>query len=105
MKLAVASDHAGVALKARVLEVLLSEGHDAADLGTNTTDPVDYPDYAEAVALAVLDGQAELAVLICGSMTGLPCRITALRNGLGTSQNSAFPDGARWPASNNGAYA
>src|ERR1035438_5575275 len=43
MKLAVASDHAGVALKARVLEQLLSEGHQADDLGTNTTDPVDYP--------------------------------------------------------------
>jgi ribose 5-phosphate isomerase B len=70
MKLAVASDHAGVALKARVLEQLLSEGHDAADLGTNTTDPVDYPDYAEAVALAVLGGQAERAVLICGSGAG-----------------------------------
>jgi ribose 5-phosphate isomerase B len=70
MKLAVASDHAGVALKARVLEQLLSEGHQAADLGTNTTDPVDYPDYAEAVALAVLGGRAERAVLICGSGAG-----------------------------------
>src|ERR1035437_2023009 len=70
MKLAVASDHAGVALKAWVLEQLLSEGHDAADLGTNTTDPVDYPDYAEAVALAVLGGRAERAVLICGSGAG-----------------------------------
>src|ERR1017187_8221703 len=59
MKLAVASDHAGVALKALVLRQLLSDGHDASDLGTNTTDPVDYPDYAEAVALAVLGGQAE----------------------------------------------
>jgi ribose 5-phosphate isomerase B len=70
MKLAVASDHAGVALKARVLEQLLSDGHQAADLGTNTTDPVDYPDYAEAVALAVLGGRAERAVLICGSGAG-----------------------------------
>src|ERR1039458_2032664 len=71
MKLAVASDHAGVALKARVLEQLLSEGHDAADLGTNTTDPVDYPDYAEAVALAVLGGRAERAVLIDRKSTRL----------------------------------
>jgi ribose 5-phosphate isomerase B len=70
MKLAVASDHAGVALKALVLRQLLSDGHDASDLGTNTTDPVDYPDYAEAVALAVLGGQAERAVLICGSGAG-----------------------------------
>jgi ribose 5-phosphate isomerase B len=70
MKLAVASDHAGVALKARVLEELLTDGHQAADLGTCTTDPVDYPDYARKVALAVLDGQAERAVLICGSGAG-----------------------------------
>jgi ribose 5-phosphate isomerase B len=70
MKLAVASDHAGVALKARVMEQLLSDGHEVADLGTYTTDPVDYPDYAKAVALAVLRGQAERAVLICGSGAG-----------------------------------
>jgi ribose 5-phosphate isomerase B len=70
MKLAVASDHAGVALKARVMEQLRKEGHEAADLGTYTTDPVDYPDYAKKVALAVLGGQAERAVLICGSGAG-----------------------------------
>jgi ribose 5-phosphate isomerase B len=70
MKLAVAADHAGVALKARVLEQLRKEGHEATDLGTFTTDPVDYPDYAKAVALAVLGGQAERAVLICGSGAG-----------------------------------
>ena len=70
MKLAVASDHAGVALKARVIEQLTREGHEATDLGTCTTDPVDYPDYAKAVALAVLSGQAERAILICGSGAG-----------------------------------
>lgn len=70
MKLAAASDHAGVALKARVIEQLLKEGHEVTDLGTCTTDPVDYPDYAKAVALAVLGGQAERAILICGSGAG-----------------------------------
>jgi ribose 5-phosphate isomerase B len=70
MKLALASDHAGVALKARVIEQLRKEGHEATDLGTCTTDPVDYPDYAKAVALAVLGGQAERAILICGSGAG-----------------------------------
>jgi ribose 5-phosphate isomerase B len=70
MKLAVASDHAGVALKARVIEQLRKEGHEADDLGTCTTDPVDYPDYAKAVALAVLSGQADRAILICGSGAG-----------------------------------
>ncbi len=70
MKLAVASDHAGVALKARVIEELRKDGHEATDLGTCTTDPVDYPDYAKAVALAVLTGQADRAILICGSGAG-----------------------------------
>jgi ribose 5-phosphate isomerase B len=70
MKLAVASDHAGVALKARVMQQLRAEGHEVADLGTYTTVAVDYPDYARKVALAVLGGQAERAVLICGSGAG-----------------------------------
>jgi ribose 5-phosphate isomerase B len=70
MKLVTASDHAGVALKARVMEQLVKEGHEVRDLGTCTTDPVDYPDYAKAVALAVLSGEAERAILICGSGAG-----------------------------------
>jgi ribose 5-phosphate isomerase B len=70
MKLVTASDHAGVALKARVMVDLLKAGHDVTDLGTNTTDAVDYPEYAQKVALAVLSGQAERAILICGSGAG-----------------------------------
>ena len=70
MKLVTASDHAGVTLKTRVMEQLRKEGHDVTDLGTCTTDPVDYPDYAKAVALAVLKGEAERAILICGSGAG-----------------------------------
>src|ERR1035441_4430658 len=70
MKLVLASDHAGVALKARVIEQLRKEGHEVADLGTYTTDAVDYPVYAKKVALAVLGGQAERAILICGSGAG-----------------------------------
>ena len=46
------------------------DGHEVEDLGTNTVDPVDYPDYAKAVALAVLEGRAERAILICGSGAG-----------------------------------
>jgi ribose 5-phosphate isomerase B len=70
MKLVTASDHAGVALKARVMEQLVNEGHQVRDLGACTTEPVDYPDYAKAVALAVLGGEAERAILICGSGAG-----------------------------------
>lgn len=70
MKLAVASDHAGFPLKATVIEDLRKLGHEVIDLGTDSTAPVDYPDYAQAVARAVLDGRAERAVLICGSGAG-----------------------------------
>jgi ribose 5-phosphate isomerase B len=70
MNLAVASDHAGFPLKARVAEELRKLGHEVTDLGTNSTESVDYPDYAKAVAEAVLKGDAERAVLICGSGAG-----------------------------------
>ena len=69
MKVAVASDHAGFPLKARVLDEVRKLGHEPLDLGTNSTDPVDYPDYARAVADALSDG-VERAVLICGSGAG-----------------------------------
>jgi ribose 5-phosphate isomerase B len=70
MKVAVGSDHAGFTLKQEVAESLRKEGYDVIDVGTNSTAPVDYPDYAEKVALAVKDGRAERAVLICGSGVG-----------------------------------
>lgn len=70
MNLVVASDHAGYPLKARVIDELRQAGHQVADLGTDSTDPVDYPDYARAVALAILAGRAERAVLLCGSGAG-----------------------------------
>ncbi|HEY2017913.1 MAG TPA: ribose 5-phosphate isomerase B [Bryobacteraceae bacterium] len=70
MNLVVACDHGGFPLKVRVIEELRQEGHQVTDLGTNSTDPVDYPDYARAVAEAILQGHAERAVLICGSGAG-----------------------------------
>ncbi|MBZ5585119.1 MAG: ribose 5-phosphate isomerase B [Acidobacteriia bacterium] len=70
MKLAVASDHAGFPLKGRVIDELRRLGHEVADLGTDSTTPVDYPDYARAVAHAILEGRAERAVLLCGSGAG-----------------------------------
>ena len=70
MKVAVGSDHAGFTLKQEVAESLRKEGYDVVDVGTNSTAAVDYPDYAEKVALAVKDGRAERAVLICGSGVG-----------------------------------
>jgi ribose 5-phosphate isomerase B len=70
MHVAVASDHAGFSLKETVLAYLRGLGHTVEDLGTCDTTPVDYPDFAEAVANAVLNGRVERAVLICGSGVG-----------------------------------
>jgi ribose 5-phosphate isomerase B len=70
MHVAVASDHAGFLLKEEVLEYLAGLGHSVEDLGTHNTTPVDYPDFAAAVAQAVLSERVERAVLICGSGVG-----------------------------------
>jgi ribose 5-phosphate isomerase B len=70
MNLAVASDHAGFPLKAGVIEALRGAGHQVIDLGTASADPVDYPDYARAIADAIRTGRAERAVLLCGSGAG-----------------------------------
>jgi RpiB/LacA/LacB family sugar-phosphate isomerase len=70
MHVAIASDHAGFALKAKVFEFLGGLGYTVEDLGTCDPTPVDYPDFAEAVAEAILSRRAERAVLICGSGVG-----------------------------------
>jgi ribose 5-phosphate isomerase B len=70
MKVAIAADHAGFALKQDLIPALRSLGHDVHDLGTHTTDPVDYPDTARDVAQAVLTGAVARGVLICGSGVG-----------------------------------
>jgi len=70
MRIAVACDHAGFPLKDEVISVIQSSGNDVIDLGTYNQEPVDYPDYAEKAARAILQGQAERGVLICGSGVG-----------------------------------
>ena len=70
MRIAVGSDHAGYSLKDHVASWLAESGHAVYDLGTHSADPVDYPDFAAAVAQAVLDGRADRGVIICGSGAG-----------------------------------
>jgi ribose 5-phosphate isomerase B len=71
MKFAVASDHAGYPLKQQVIEDLKAAGHEPSDLGTFHPElPDDYPDFATLVCEAVRSGQAERAVLLCGSGVG-----------------------------------
>jgi ribose 5-phosphate isomerase B len=70
VKIAVATDHAGFPLKAAVLDTVRAAGHEVLDLGTNSTDPVDYPDYAEKLGRAIQSGQVERGILLCGSGVG-----------------------------------
>lgn len=70
MKVAIGFDHAGFPLKSVVVSVLRDLGHEVSDLGTDSTEPVDYPDYARQVALAVLAGDCERGVVVCGSGVG-----------------------------------
>lgn len=70
MRIAIGADHGGFELKKRILEYLNEAGHTVVDLGTDKAEPVDYPDYAKAVAEAVLQGKAELGILVCGSGVG-----------------------------------
>jgi ribose 5-phosphate isomerase B len=70
MKIVIGSDHAGFALKNSAGDLLRSLGHQVLDVGAFNENPSDYPDFAEAVGRAVLDGRAERGVLICGSGVG-----------------------------------
>jgi ribose 5-phosphate isomerase B len=69
--IAIASDHAGVALKAELVRQVQARGLDIEDLGPSDTESVDYPDYAHLLARAVADGRIERGILICGSGIGM----------------------------------
>jgi ribose 5-phosphate isomerase B len=71
MIVAVGSDHAGFELKELVKQFLLDSGLEVHDLGTTSTDSVDYPDFAKAVAFEVRDGQSDLGILMCGTGVGV----------------------------------
>ena len=79
MKVAVACDHGGFILKETVLKVIREGGHEAIDMGTFSTDPVDYPDYAEKVGLALQQGDVDRGILICGSGVGAAVAANKMR--------------------------
>jgi RpiB/LacA/LacB family sugar-phosphate isomerase len=79
MRIAIGCDDTGFPLKEQVAAALESGGHDLLDLGTFSTDPVDYPDYARAVGQAVLRGFVDLGVLICGSGAGAAIATNKIR--------------------------
>ncbi|WCL52998.1 ribose 5-phosphate isomerase B [Gimibacter soli] len=76
--IALASDHAGYALKEKVKEWLKARGYEALDLGAHSLDSVDYPDFGTAVGEAIASGKAERGVIVCGS--GIGISIAANRN-------------------------
>lgn len=70
MKVAVGFDHAGFPLKHTVLEAVRDAGHEPMDMGTNSAEPVDFPDITEKVGQAVQTGEVERGILVCGSGIG-----------------------------------
>jgi ribose 5-phosphate isomerase B len=70
MKIGIACDHAGFPLKETVIEVIRANGHEVLDLGTGSTEAVDYPDYAEKLAHAIQNEQVDKGILLCGSGVG-----------------------------------
>ena len=79
MKTAIGSDHAGFELKQMLAKFLQGLGDEVVDVGTHGPEPVDYPDFAEAVGKAVLDGRAQRGVLICGSGIGASVAANKMR--------------------------
>ncbi len=71
MRIAIASDHAALALKSALVEYLLSAGHNVSDLGPHDDSSVDYPDYGYKLAAAIADGTAERGIALCGSGIGI----------------------------------
>ena len=85
MRVAIGADHAGFELKQILLDYLCHRGHEVIDAGTTSEDPVDYPDFAEAVSKVLLDGAAERGVLVCGSGVGASVsanKVPGIRAGL-----------------------
>ncbi|HET7005128.1 MAG TPA: ribose 5-phosphate isomerase B [Candidatus Binatia bacterium] len=85
MRIAIGADHAGFDLKQILAAYLRHHGHEVIDKGTDSDEPVDYPDFAEAVGKAVLDGAAQRGLLICGSGVGASVaanKIPGIRAGL-----------------------
>ncbi|MBM3739069.1 MAG: ribose 5-phosphate isomerase B [Acidobacteria bacterium] len=79
MKIAIAADHAGFNLKQVLRERLIAQGHQVEDLGTDSLDSVDYPDFAAAVGRRVSSGEAERGVLVCSSGVGMSMAANKIR--------------------------
>ncbi|HUF52703.1 MAG TPA: ribose 5-phosphate isomerase B [Dehalococcoidia bacterium] len=70
MRIVVGADHRGFELKNQVADYLRAQDHDVIDIGTNSTESVDYPDIALDLGRRIIDGEAERGILVCGSGVG-----------------------------------
>ncbi len=85
MRVVLGSDHAGFEMKQKVLAHVRALGHEVLDVGTHDSSPADYPDYAEAVATAIIGKKADRGIMICGSGVGASIainRIPGIRGGV-----------------------
>ncbi len=80
MRIAIAGDHAGYELKEMLAAFIREAGHEIIDLGTDSTERVDYPDFARALGEALQAGKAERGVLICGSGVGASVAANKMRD-------------------------
>lgn len=71
MKIALGADHGGFELKEKVKTHLIKKGYEVLDLGTNSTDSVDYPEFGHTVGHAVVDKKAEFGIVVCGTGIGI----------------------------------
>lgn len=88
MKISIGSDHAGFLLKEKLRDKLRAEGHEVFDVGTTSTESVDYPDFAEKVADEVVSGAVDKGILVCFSGVGMSIaanKVNGIRAALGTS--------------------
>jgi ribose 5-phosphate isomerase B len=89
MKLSIGADHAGFVLKEKLKDQLRAEGHEVTDMGTNSSDSVDYPDFAEKVAGQIISGEVERGILVCSSGVGMSIaanKINGIRAALGVNE-------------------
>ena len=90
MRIVLGADHAGFELKERLKTYLRENGHETIDLGTSSTESVDYPDFGFAVGKAVAEGRAERGVLVCGTGIGMAIAANRLRGVRAGAPNDLF---------------
>ena len=93
MRIALGADHAGFVLKQHLRRSLEQHGHEVVDVGTNSPDSCDYPDFAAAVAHEVAAGRAERGVLVCSTGVGMSIaanKVPGIRAALGTNVEEVY---------------